>query len=62
MNPKFGYPFINKARRIVDAEFGSQVQDIMLMYCKRNQNDPLKNPANPSTGRITIVKAADLII
>ena len=54
---KYGYAWNVKAKRIVDEEQAPQLQDLITMYCKRhfNSSEPRVFPANPTTGRITIV-------
>lgn len=56
---KFGYTFVKKAPRIVNEEFATQITDVVAMYCSRHRDNPQKNPANPTMGRITILKAED---
>lgn len=57
---KFGYSFIKKAPRVVHEEFASQIHDIISMYCERNRENPSKNPANPTMGRITVLQVEEI--
>jgi len=52
----FGYTWLKDARRILSEEHASQLQDIVLMYCKRHTNEAGFFPANPKMGRITIIQ------
>ena len=58
LNPKFGAPAskLPASEIIVQEEYGQKLQDICLMYCDRHKDDPSKNPANPTVGRIKIVQ------
>jgi len=50
----FGFTWFKTARRIVSEEYAKQLQDLIVMYCKRHISDS-QNPANPKMGRIEIV-------
>jgi len=50
----YGFTWYKTARRIVSEEHANQLQDLILMYCKRHINDS-QCPANPKMGRIEIV-------
>jgi len=52
----FGFTWFKEARRILSEEHASQLQDIVLMYCKRHFNEAGFFPANPVMGRITITQ------
>ena len=53
---KFGYEWNVTAEKVVDEEFAPQLQDLVVMYCKRNWKSaaPNKFPARPTMGRIRI--------
>ena len=56
---KFGYGFVKTAPKVVAEEFATQIHDVVALYCSRNRDNPLKNPANPAMGRINILNAED---
>jgi len=51
---KFGYKWNVTAEKVVREEYAPQLQDLIIMYCKRHMQDATRNPANPSMGRIKI--------
>lgn len=54
---KFGYTWFANAPRVVDIEYSTQLQDLVIMYCNRHMSntDP-KFPINNTIGRIEIIK------
>eukprot|EP01038_Epipyxis_sp_PR26KG_P013996 gene13996-18771_t len=48
----YGFTWMKTAPRIVDEEFAMTLQDLMLMYCKRQSENVV---ANPKMGRINII-------
>jgi len=49
----FGFDWMKRAPRIVEEEYAMQIQDVIIMYCKKYCKDPNRK-ANPRMGRITI--------
>jgi thioredoxin 1 len=52
----YGFSWFRTAEKVVQEEFASQLQDLCLQYCKAKSSDPSFYPANPSMGRISILK------
>lgn len=50
------YPSV-KAELIIPTIFAHQLQDLVIMYCKRNKSIESCNPANPTMGRIKITQS-----